>query len=74
MVERITGMIVINLGSEDNSSKLVTDEGPQASTTNELDNDMEIGTLEDDHNPNIRSAKQVNIYGTSNIVLPCPGS
>jgi hypothetical protein len=32
---------VINLGSEDNSDKLAADEGLQASTTNELDNDME---------------------------------
>ncbi len=33
MVERITNMIVINLGSEDNFDDLATDEGLHASTS-----------------------------------------
>ncbi len=45
---------MINLGSEDNSDELATDEGLQASETNTLNNEMEKGTLEDDHNPNVK--------------------
>ncbi len=55
MVECITNTIVINLGSEGNSDKLAADENLQASTTNQLDNNMEKRTLVDDHNPNVRT-------------------
>jgi hypothetical protein len=59
MVEHITNTIVINLGSENNSDELAADEGLQVSTTNELDNEMEKGTLKDDHNLYVKTDNTV---------------
>jgi hypothetical protein len=59
MVEHVTNTIVINLGSEDNSDELAADEGLQASTTNELDNDTERETLVDDHDLNVHTDNTV---------------
>jgi hypothetical protein len=59
MVEHLNNIIVINLESDNKSDELATDEGLQASTTNELDNDLEKGTLKDDHNPNVKTDNDI---------------
>ncbi len=68
MVECITNTIVINLASEDNSNILAADEGLQASTTNELDNHMEKGTLVDDDNPNVYTDNTIHDFIRSQAI------
>jgi hypothetical protein len=60
MVERISDTIVINLGSEDNSVELATDQGLHVRTTNESDNELEKGTIEDSHNPSVHMDNTVH--------------
>ncbi len=48
---------------------------PQVSSGNELTHHfLEVAYLFEKMMEYIRSAKQDDIYGASNIILPCPGS
>ena len=68
MVEHLNNIIVINLESDNKSDELATDEGLQASTTNELDNHMEKGTLVDDDNPNVYTDNTIHDFIRSQAI------
>ncbi len=61
-------LLITHIDSEDNLSDLMT-KVTRGSKRHRL-----VGKFLYDIYDDIRSTKQDDIYGTSNIVLPCPGS